>query len=185
MKSTGMPTGKGASFGDILKHALNDVDLQPEEIPRLDLYMDQILTLFNGVLSKNSRHPSENPLTKTMINNYSKEKLLTPVQGKKYSREQIMQLLCVLILKQALTLSDIRSLMAVKEDEIRFEQAYAESLRVKNNLREKLSGLIGEVRDSFPGLSPEEQDLATALVLSSLSHYLQRACEGMIDNRRE
>ncbi|MCI8754990.1 MAG: DUF1836 domain-containing protein [Oscillospiraceae bacterium] len=185
MKSTGLPTGKGAAFNDILKQTFNDVDLQPEEIPRLDLYMDQILTLFNGVLSKNSRHPGENPLTKTMINNYSKEKLLTPVQGKKYSREQIMQLLCVLILKQALTLSDIRSLMAVNEEEIGFERAYAESLRVKNSLREKLSGLIGEVRDSFPGLSPGEQDLATALVLSSLSHYLQRACEGMIDNRRE
>ena len=38
MKSTGLPTGKGAAFNDILKQTFNDVDLQPEEIPRLDLY---------------------------------------------------------------------------------------------------------------------------------------------------
>lgn len=184
MKSTGAPTAEGADFGTILDKALNDVDLQPDDIPRLDLYMDQILTLFNESLSQNCRHNDEHPLTKTMINNYSKEKLLTPVQGKKYSREQMMQLLCILILKQALSLSDIRNLMSLGEgDSILFERAYAESLRAKAVVREKLPGLVNEVRESFSGMGGHESDLATALVLSSVSNYLQRICEGMIDAR--
>lgn len=184
MKSTGAPTADATGFGPILMKALCDVDLQPGDIPRIDLYMDQILTLFNEALSQNCRHPDEHPLTKTMINNYSKEKLLTPVQGKKYSREQMMQLLCILILKQALSLSDIRSLTAARPgEELGFERAYTESLRAKDGLREQLSSMVNGVRDNFSGLADGERDLATALVLSSAVSYLQRICEGMIDAR--
>lgn len=182
MKSTGAPTADG-DFSAILDKALNDVDLQPESIPRLDLYMDQILTLFNETLSQNCRRPDEHPLTKTMINNYSKEKLLSPVQGKKYSREQMMQLLCILILKQCLSLADIRTLISAGT-EIGFERAYAESLRAKDGVREKIGDLVNQVRNSFTDLGGREQDLATALVLSAMANYLQRVCEGLIDARR-
>lgn len=181
MKSTGAPTADGG-FEAVLERALNDADLPPDDIPRLDLYMDQILTLFNGALSQNCRKPDEHPLTKTMINNYSKEKLLTPVQGKKYSREQMMQLLCVLILKQALSLSDIRGLMTAGTGEtVGFERAYTESLRVKSGLREETAGLVNSVREGFAHMEPRERDLATALVLSSLANYLRRVCEGLAD----
>lgn len=183
MKSTGLPTTDDLGFESILEKALHDVDLQPGEIPRLDLYMDQILTLFNETLSQNCRRPDEHPLTKTMINNYSKEKLLAPVQGKKYSREQMMQLLCILILKQALTLSDIRGLLTGCDGgDISFERAYTESLRVKEGLRDKLSELVLEIRREFSGLEGRERDLATALALSSMACSFQRVCEGIVDS---
>ena len=44
-----------------------------------------------------------------MINNYSK-KLLSPIKGKKYSHQHIMQMLCVYQLKQTLALGDVNSL---------------------------------------------------------------------------
>ena len=69
-----------------------DRDIQPADVPQLDLYMDQILSLFEQCLGGSKRDPSDKLLTKTMVNNYVKEGLVTPVRGKKYTRQQIMQL---------------------------------------------------------------------------------------------
>jgi len=51
----------------------NTSDLKSEDIPSLDLYMDQIMTLFDVNLADNKRNEDDKLLTKTMINNYSKE----------------------------------------------------------------------------------------------------------------
>ena len=88
----------------------SDRDITPSDVPQLDLYMDQVLTLFDRTLSESKRAPGDKLLTKTMVNNYVKEGLMTPVRGKKYTREQIMQLLCVYHLKQTLRLSDVKAL---------------------------------------------------------------------------
>ena len=87
-----------------------DRDIMPDEVPQLDLYMDQVLTLFDQCLSGSKRTPEDKLLTKTMVNNYVKEGLMTPVKGKKYTRQQIMQLLCVYHLKQTLRLTDVKAL---------------------------------------------------------------------------
>ena len=74
------------SFDEILEQAFRDADLQAADVPRIDLYMDQILTLVDEGLARNKRLPDDKLLTKTMVNNYSKERLIMPVRGKKYSR---------------------------------------------------------------------------------------------------
>ena len=50
-----------------------DRDIMPDEVPQLDLYMDQVLTLFDQCLSGSKRTPEDKLLTKTMVNNYVKE----------------------------------------------------------------------------------------------------------------
>ena len=67
----------------LIEEVIQDHDITPDAVPMLDLYMDQVLTLFNEGLAENKRYPQDKLLTKTMINNYSKEKLLLPVKGKK------------------------------------------------------------------------------------------------------
>ena len=52
----------------VMQQVFSDRDLTPEQVPALDLYMDQVLTLFNDGLSDNKRHPDDKLLTKTMIN---------------------------------------------------------------------------------------------------------------------
>lgn len=170
------------TFAQIVREAVNDADLTPGDIPNIDLYMDQILTLVDDKLSCNSRQDGERPLTKTMINNYSKERLILPVKGKKYSREQVMQILCILHLKQTLALGDIKSLMRMGSGEgTSFERAYGESLRLKQKLRERMPGLIEEALGGMDGLETHEKTLAIALTLSFGANYLRRVCEGMID----
>ena len=169
------------SFPELLEQAFSDANLPVESIPAIDLYMDQILTLVEDGLSANKRRPQDKLLTKSMIHNYSKEQLIMPVKGKKYSREQVFQLLCVLNLKQTLSMSDIRTLTAHETDFSGFACAYGASLALKENLRGQLEQVLLETFGSEPDLSDREQLLTLCLALSSASTLLRRLCEKMID----
>ena len=57
--------------------------VRPEDIPNIDLYMDQITTFMDSQLEASKRHESDKILTKTMINNYAKNDLLPPPEKKK------------------------------------------------------------------------------------------------------
>ena len=64
--------------------------IKPEEIPGIDLYMDQVTTFMEKNLKSSKRYESDKILTKTMINNYAKNNLLPPPLKKKYSKEHEM-----------------------------------------------------------------------------------------------
>ncbi len=95
----------------LMEDAVKDVDLKSEEIPRIDLYIDQILTLVSERTGEASGRYRENLLTKTMINNYSKEGLIMPVKGKKYTKEHIIQMLLIYSLKNSLSIGEIKRLI--------------------------------------------------------------------------
>ena len=95
----------------LMERAVNDADLRSEEIPRIDLYIDQILTLVSDRTSEAGDRYKDNLLTKTMINNYSKEGLIMPVKGKKYTKEHIIQMLLIYSLKNSLSIGEIKRLI--------------------------------------------------------------------------
>lgn len=80
-----------------------------EDIPEIDLYMDQVIQLFESNLASVKRTEEDKVLTKTMINNYSKGKLLMSVNNKKYSKEHIILMSIIYNLKGALSINDIKS----------------------------------------------------------------------------
>lgn len=168
-----MPT-----FSELVQQVFSDRDLKPEDVPALDLYIDQVLTLFNEGLSDNKRYPDDKLLTRSMINNYSKEKLLLPVKGKKYNRQQIMQILCVYQLKQALPLSDVKALTG--RDDVDFEHCYRAFLDIKDRLRELIPPLLEQLAAD---LSDPSETLAFCLALSAAGTYMRRTCEAVIDAR--
>ena len=96
---------------DILE-TLNSLQLESnirlDEIPEIDLYMDQVIQLFESKLSNQKRNEDEKILTKTMINNYAKGKLLLPIKNKKYSKEHIILMSLIYNLKGALSINDIK-----------------------------------------------------------------------------
>ena len=67
-----------------------ETSLTLEEIPKIDLYMDQVIQLFENKFSESKRNEEDKILTKTMINNYAKGKLIFPIQNKKYSKEHLI-----------------------------------------------------------------------------------------------
>ncbi len=81
------------------------------DIPGIDLYMDQVTTFLQDNLRFFSRDPEGDKfLTKTMINNYVKNKVLPPPVKKKYSRNHMMMLIIIYYMKSFLSISDIRSI---------------------------------------------------------------------------
>lgn len=83
-----------------------------DEIPNIDLYMDQLTSFMDERLKKTTRYPGEDKiLTKTMINNYAKNKLLPPPDRKKYDKDHMIMLLFIYYFKGFLSINDIEKLM--------------------------------------------------------------------------
>ena len=80
-------------INDIFNEMNFDSRIELEEMPELDLYMDQVIQLFESKLSSLKRNDDEKILTKTMINNYAKGKLLLPIKNKKYTKEHLIIIL--------------------------------------------------------------------------------------------
>lgn len=122
-------------FNQILDNVDQQSDLKAEDIPSLDLYMDQIMTLFDVHLSDNKRYDTDKLLTKTMINNYSKEGLLKPIKGKKYSKEHILQMLFIYSLKNTISIQEIKKILQPYHDEEdKIEPIYNQFLELKEEL---------------------------------------------------
>ena len=86
--------------------------IHTNDIPGIDLYMDQVTTFLQDNLRGLSRDPEGDKfLTKTMINNYVKNKVLFPPVKKKYNREHIMLLIVIYYMKSFLSIGDIRSVL--------------------------------------------------------------------------
>lgn len=86
------------------------------ELPNIDLYSDQLVCLLEQYLSnyiKNENEKEEKIITKTMINNYVKHKIINPPINKKYNKEHIAYLFIVCILKQVYTINDIVELISL------------------------------------------------------------------------
>ena len=95
-------------LSDILDE-FNKIDyVKPEDIPNIDLYMDQVTTFMDSQLATSKRHEDDKILTKTMINNYAKNDLLPPPEKKKYSKEHVLTLIFIYYFKSILSISDIR-----------------------------------------------------------------------------
>lgn len=87
-----------------------------EELPNIDLYMDQVVSLIeesltNLIPSKDDK--DDKVITKTMINNYVKHGILTPPINKKYNKNHLARLIVICILKQVYSINDIDSLITL------------------------------------------------------------------------
>lgn len=85
--------------------------IKSEDVPNIDLYMDQVTTFMDEQLEGCKRHDVDKILTKTMINNYAKNNLLPSPDKKKYSKEHMLTLLFIYYFKNILSISDIQSIL--------------------------------------------------------------------------
>ena len=60
-----------------------------QELPNIELYMDQVISLADKYLSVFTDTDGDRTITSTMVNNYVKQKVLAAPTNKKYSREQV------------------------------------------------------------------------------------------------
>lgn len=78
------------------------------ELPDIDLYMDQLTGLVNRYLGNTTK---DRMLTASMVNNYVKMKVMPAPVKKKYNREHLMHLLVICVLKQVMPLSSVEMVL--------------------------------------------------------------------------
>lgn len=173
----------------LVTEAVRDADLYPAEIPAIDLYLDQITSLVGDRHREGAAHFADRELTRTMINNYSKDGLLSPIKGKKYSKEHILQMLLVYELKNTLSIGEIKrvlqSIYALPDySPALLERVYLRYLSVKAMDRAQATEAVKLLADTEQ-LSPEREEdfLALILGLSTLSSYLKTIVQVLLDER--
>ena len=151
---------------DLLRSIQNIDYIEPDEIPNIDLYMDQITTFMDDHLKSSKRFEDDKILTKTMINNYSKNNLLPPSEKKKYSPEHMVLLLFIYYFKNFLSINDIQSIFAPitkrffhSENDRNLNTVYEEIFqRQYENIDFEVRDMIRKLRDSNKAFADIEDD---------------------------
>lgn len=163
--------------------------IRPEEIPNIELYMDQVLTFMNERLRHTTRNPQEDRiLTKTMINNYAKSNLLPPPARKKYTKDHILLLLFIYYFKGVLSISDTAEILGdisdkwfAKKEGYSLEDIYNEVFGLEageiERLREELTAKFELAESTFEGAEEEDREslrFFSFICLLSFDVYVKR-----------
>ena len=165
------------------------------DIPKIYLYMDQVITLFENALSKTKRNKDDKILTKTMINNYTKDKLLMPADKKKYSTDHIIMMILIYNLKQILSINDIKLLLNklvekfnTDKDNIDLENFYKHFLHIqnveKNNFYKTIEDKLNFILDDNFNIDDDEDYSKLVIIILTLvynANMYKRLAENLID----
>ena len=174
--------------------------IKPEQIPNIDLYMDQVTTFMDEHLGQSKRYEDDKVLTKTMINNYAKNRLLPAPVRKKYSKEHILLLLFIYYYKNLLSIGDIEQLFRpVTEQHFHidsglnlsdiYEEVFSREALQMDRLKEDIRAKFEDSCLTFTDTDSEDQEyLQLFAFISELSFdvYLKKhMIEMLIDQLRE
>lgn len=174
--------------------------IKPDEIPNIALYMDQVTTFMEDNLASTKRHNDDKILTKTMINNYAKNRLLPAPVRKKYNKEHILLLLFIYYYKSLLSISDIEQLFRpVTEQHFNtadsltlsdiYEEVFSREALQMEHLKDDIRAKFEDSRQTFTDIEGEDQEyLQLFSFISELSFdvYLKKhMIEMLIDQLRE
>ena len=171
----------------LIKDGVGDVDLRPAEIPSIDLYVDQITSLTTEKLNQGAERFRDRVLTKTMINNYSKDGLISPIKGKKYSKNQILQMLLVYSLKNTLSIGEINRILQTVYQQPDYspemlEEIYGKFLDIKDmERRDAFENFCQFVEKTELDLSNDSDYLTMILSLASASAYLKSITQALLE----
>lgn len=83
-----------------------------DDLPNIPLYMDQVIFYLKDSLQFFERDEGAPLLTSSMINNYVKNDVIPHPEKKKYGKEHLGALMAVCMLKQVLSMQDIKTLLS-------------------------------------------------------------------------
>ena len=133
------------------------------ELPEIDLYLDQVVNYLEKYLSQYSTNKEDKIITKTMINNYVKQGIMPAPEKKKYGKSHITYLMVICVLKQVYSINDIGKLISLTIQYFEISKAYN---RFCANLEISVKNAF--TRKQFPNIEKmtEEQYLLKNVVQS-------------------
>lgn len=195
----------GKTNEESIRKILNDLQkidyIKPEEVPNIDLYMDQVTTFMDEHLKFSKRYPEDKLLTKTMINNYTKNNLLPSPHKKKYTKEHMLLLVFIYYFKSFMSINDIQSILTpltekffTNEGSISLEDLYKEIFAIETA---QIDGVAKDVirkfmnsQEAFKDVEDEDEhsfltNFALICMLSFDVYVKKQIIERLIDTMNE
>nr|WP_312289307.1 DUF1836 domain-containing protein [Clostridium chromiireducens] len=171
----------------------NNINLN--DFPEIDLYMDQVMQLFESKLNYTKRNDDDKVLTKTMINNYAKGNLLMKIKNKKYTKNHLILMGLIYNLKGALSLTDVKTLLTPiiesfeKDQNYPLHDVYQSFLDIydlnlddlnlsSNKIYENIQELIKSKEDT---LGDYEENFLLICAYVNMSNLYRRMSEKILD----
>jgi hypothetical protein len=174
---------------NLIDESLNLKTIDISEIPDIDLYMDQVTTFMEDKLEKFKRTEEDKILTKTMINNYTKNEIIPSPKKKKYSKEHMMLLILTYHMKQTLSMGDIHSLLSPISENDDVETLYKNFLEIQLKEYNEFPKEILKKVDELETQISSHEDESNHLMIYSIIFFLiiqasmqKKLAETLIDN---
>lgn len=158
-----------------------------EQLPGIDLYMDQVLSLLEMYLGiYYEMADSQKFITASMINNYVKLNIIPAPQKKKYSKKHIAYLLIVCTLKQTLDMATIKKILPLTDSEEEIKTIYTSFTKNQRKSYDYVTENVRKISDpllEFEGDNPERindlilQVASTANVFKILTERITKLTE--------
>lgn len=173
----------------------SSTNINLDDFPEIDLYMDQVIQLFESKLNYTKRNEDDKILTKTMINNYAKGNLLMKIKNKKYTKEHMILIGLIYNLKGALSLTDIKTMFDPiiesfsKDEDYPLYDIYESFLKIYDSNLENfdisstnISNHVNElIKNKDEKLGDFEEKFLLVCAFVSMSNLYRRMSEKIID----
>ena len=165
---------------DFIKKILDDIDtFNIDDIPNIDLYMDQVTTYLNDKFANTKRHEDDKLMTKTMINNYVKSRLLPSPEKKKYTKDHMMVLIMIYFFKNIISINDVNKLITplldsyFHNEEIPIENIINTFLTFAKqcNLTDTILTEYNECREIFKDANVKDKEYLETMGLITMLSY--------------
>ena len=185
------------SLDKLVEEIIGTKDITLMEIPCVDLYMDQVTTFFDEKLGNLKRNEEDKILTKTMINNYTKGKVLMAAKNKKYTNEHMILLMLIYNLKQTISINDINTVFdsiidikAQKVKNISLENLYNNFIEIKEaqnqsfvcDIEKDMEFIKGKIEKIGEVEGELIELILMILLLVNKANMQKRMAEKLIDN---
>ena len=152
-----------------------------QELPQINLYLDQVIALVNQFLGFFVYDPAEEKmLTPSMVNNYVKSRLIPPPVRKKYGRKHIALLLMICTFKQSVSMAAMSNILPGDDEELirqeytRFTMSYQ---RISRYVVQQAKASAEPIFDASIDTGTEVSDL---VVGSSIAASFARLLAGKL-----
>lgn len=148
-----------------------------DNMPDIDLYMDQVITFVSKQLSIFSKEEPDKIITPSMINNYAKDGIIPRPVNKRYNKAHLTSILVLCLLKQILPINDISAFIDKEHDEDLF--SLYESFSQKQNelvqkTSERLSSALEDIKEGTEKEQLKQLSLEMVIEANILSSFAKK-----------
>jgi len=145
------------------------------EIPNVGLYLEQTVKYINECLAP----LTDEAITSSMVSNYVKRDLVDNPKKKQYSREQIAYLIFIAVVKNVLSMDDIRLIISIQKDSYSAQVSYDYFCSELENVLAYIFGETLELDSVGNDNTDEKIMLRNIIITAALKIYLSKLFSGL------